>query len=766
MKKYRICHDAFHCLISGKREDPGVIRPSSCLTALHRVCLPLAVLIAMPVAVADTGLASDNFHATKTYAGVIQVEAENLSLDTYLVEASAFSSGGQVISLRGAGSNHGVGSGTFRGADGDYLITVNYMDENDGLSSLQFEAKGITVDSWTLDQRLGNPSPDPDILTARTFGPVHLEQGDTYSIVGDKDGNEETRVDFIQFIPANGIYQAEDAVYSSHFSVRTGNRGFSDRGYVDALRDGFIEWSVHVPDNGDYSLDFRYAFGANGNPQGKRPLNIFANGKLVAKELPFKTTLIYSRWQNQTAIARLSSGWNTIRAETPPAPAGTDNLMANIDYLSVSKASYLNARGSSAPEPDAYHPEFGESGYSDSYYGRVDPRGERSTLNKWLVKNRFKQFPHLVVSAEYINAYDLGFGRKMHCLESACYVENFLNPGTGNEKFAATVTMEKLPRGLIAFGVYDPDEKRINQIGLDSEGAKSVPESCYACHGGGSHAGAPQKGVQYLPWDIDLLEEWPGHGTLESQAENFRKLNLIASKAADRFDNKKTEITTLIDSWYGGNPVSGSVFNSSPFHQIAGQKLVPKDKSKESWFTDATGYRDTAVISERRDRYFDERSLYDNIYTSYCRSCHVAQRSRTDWSNALPFNIAAYRRVCDTPTVNQTMPHAELTDDRFSNELHQFVHGDSSTAREILCSEPPPVTPALISAGEAAFSGCAGCHDAGMPASSKEGGDISCSTQVRDDLEIINNRMSGLTLSGKQVTEITAYLNSFDQCNL
>ncbi len=36
----------------------------------------------------------------------------------------------------------------------------------------------------------------------------------------------------------------------------------------------------------------------------------------------------------------------------------------------------------------------------------------------------------------------------------------------------------------VTYYVYAPDGRRLNAIALDSEGPKSVPEVCYACHGG------------------------------------------------------------------------------------------------------------------------------------------------------------------------------------------------------------------------------------------------------------------------------------------
>ena len=791
--------------MSYTRYDSVSIRDERRLTTpfLSLATLFIITFFTCPVVIGDTKLNEDDFEATKTFAGVIQVEAEILELTTYLVEDSPFSSGGKVISLRGATGNKGIGSGQFRGSEGDYIIVVNYMDENDGASQLSFEANGATVDSWTLDQNLGFPGPNASIMTARSLGSIHLNRGDTYSIHGDKNNNEETRVDFIQFIPATGIYQAEDASFSPLFNAATHNPGFTGAGYVDAFRDGFIEWTVDASEgDGDYSLDFRYAFGSD-DPGAKRPLDIYVNAELAVSNSPFRTTGLFSRWKNQTAVVKLKNGSNIIRAQTPGTPgAGIDNLMANIDYLSVKKVNYINAKGSVTPgtfssssfsfvpEPDAYHPEVGDSGYFDSYYGRIDPTGKRDTLDKWLAENDFTDYPYLVHSAEYINAFDLGFGRKMHCIDngrSSCYVENFLNPGTENEEFAATVAMERMNlngKNIVAFFVYDSDGKRINQIGLDSEGPKSVPESCYSCHGGSSHAGAPQKGVQYIPWDIDLLKEWEGHGTLESQAESFRQLNKIAWRDANQ--THKTEIKTLVESWYGGPPFNGAVFDNTPFHEIEDQKIVPKDDSKKDWFSDATGYLDLAVISERRDRYFRERSLYDNVYTKYCRSCHIAQES--DWNKAVNFNTAAFNRICRDTKPRPLMPHAELTDDLFSNKVVNFVHGDSSTALEILCSQAPltpldtePEPPTTEDdPGRILFDKkCTRCHQAGndLPWKMAEGSgtDKKCRGSILTtalggdatlDLGNVSPSMTGVdTLTADEVTKTRNYLDSFDSCS-
>ncbi len=769
----------------------GRLFPTPFLSLLTLLIISISTL---PVAIGDTKLKATDFEATKTFAGVIQVEAEILELTTYLVEDSPFSSGGKVISLRGAAGNNGIGSGQFRGSEGDYIIVVNYMDENDGISHLRVEANGATVDSWALDQELGFPGPNASILTARSLGAVHLSRGDTYSIHGDKNNNEETRVDFIQFIPipakdipGTNLYQAEDATFSPLFNIKTEKPGFTGTGYVDAFRDGSITWTgvkAEGSTTGDYSLDFRYAYGSD-DPQTTRPLNIYVNEVLAVSKTPFKTTGVYSRWQNQTAVVQLNAGSdNTIRIETPGTPgAGIDNLMANIDYLSVTPANYLSKFGPVSPEPSAYSPEVGDIGYEESYYGKVDPMGKRRTLPDWKHVNGFNDPTNQVTSAEYINAFDLGFGRIMSCLDNekaSCYVENFLDPGTVDERFAATVTMERITKddgnSYVAFFVYDADDKRINQIPLDSEGPKSVPESCYACHGGQNDpmTGEPSGG-HYLPWDKELLKEWKDHATLTSQEGAFRGLNQIALDDADRTSDGK-RIKSLIQSWYGGaDPDSGNAFDDSPFDQ--GQNRIPKDKSKKDWlfntdfqalvdaFSAAGSNTERDRVQEQINQYFSESYLYTGIYAKYCRSCHVAQNAATDWNKATDFKAKAYNQICKGSN-SPFMPHAELTDDRFSNIVVQFVHGEPETALQTLCSTPPAVvTQQQIDAGETKFnSDCTLCHSIVDPATAP-GGNISCSNKVTENLGAIDAQMNALSpITSEEVVNLTAYLNADGVC--
>ena len=131
--------------------------------------------------------------------------------------------------------------------------------------------------------------------------------------------------------------------------------------------------------------------------------------------------------------------------------------------------------------------------------------------------NNFLDSPHLVVHAEYINAYDLGFGRDMNCLDNGrtsccrrCQPSRAegLKQTRRHSSHGADAVLIANDYGIFRLMTSLVDAS--NQIKLDGEGAKSVPESCYACHKGYTSAGGNPVGGEYLPFDIDAFEDWPG----------------------------------------------------------------------------------------------------------------------------------------------------------------------------------------------------------------------------------------------------------------
>ncbi|MEP0914191.1 hypothetical protein NDI45_25110 [Leptolyngbya sp. GB1-A1] len=149
---------------------------------------------------------------------VFRFEAEDLTLDTYLIEANEFASGGQLVSFRQASGRNGSVSTTFEGASDTYNVIVRYLDETDGTSTLDFKVNGGSVESWTLDKNLDSSGPSERAFTERLIRGVALQSGDLIAIESAKDRNEEARIDSIQVVPADRFYkfEAEDMLLGNY----------------------------------------------------------------------------------------------------------------------------------------------------------------------------------------------------------------------------------------------------------------------------------------------------------------------------------------------------------------------------------------------------------------------------------------------------------------------------------------------------------------------------------------------------------------------
>jgi hypothetical protein len=481
-----------------------------------------------------------------------------------------------------------------------------------------------------------------------------------------------------------------------------------------------------------------------------------------------------------------------------------------LDVFLLPIKQFLIANGDVTPRPSAYAPEYGQAGYYESYYGKVDPQGKRTTLNAWLEENDFNEYPALIKKAEYINAADLGFGRKMHCIDNgrtSCYVKNYLDP-KGASTFAATVAMERMSNGyssFVAYFVYDANGNRINQIPLDSEGPKSVPESCWACHGGYGHGS--YYGGTYLPFDVSNLEDWPGHPTKAAQAEKFRELNNIVWNDAKYYADDTNSylanpenLVNLIEKWYAGTPSVGHTFS--------------KANAPSNWFTNVNGNSSTNANVYKKHQV--ESYMYKEIYGKYCRMCHVAQN--LDWqdAHAADFTLAAYNHICSSK--DPVMPHAEVTYNDFHNKFQHVMPrltpltiasvdsslvstlnlsaqlatnralttatieatevnginiGDLTLANkfsgyQMLCQQLPLSIPAGNKVeGSSSFSSrCSGCHYVGGAYQNKVGGDLECrGAWLRQNMGSVNSVMNAIQLNLQEIQNISRHLNDRPNCN-
>ena len=88
----------------------------------------------------------------------------------------------------------GTANVAFKGKSGAYDLRISYADEKGGQGRMTLFVGGRQVDAWPLDK-------DCDCWTFRTVKGVALKEGDEIKIVGEADGTEWARLDWIEFIP-------------------------------------------------------------------------------------------------------------------------------------------------------------------------------------------------------------------------------------------------------------------------------------------------------------------------------------------------------------------------------------------------------------------------------------------------------------------------------------------------------------------------------------------------------------------------------------
>ncbi|WP_202076567.1 pectate lyase [Caldalkalibacillus salinus] len=124
------------------------------------------------------------------------------------------------------------------------------------------------------------------------------------------------------------VYEAEDAT-GEGIIVDDKHPGYTGTGFIDFVPNapgGYIEWQVEVPEDGAFTLAFRYAHGKPDN----RYAEVSVNGEVVTPELDFHSTGDFINYEYVHTTAQLQAGDNTVRL-TALAPEGG----ANLDHLYV-----------------------------------------------------------------------------------------------------------------------------------------------------------------------------------------------------------------------------------------------------------------------------------------------------------------------------------------------------------------------------------------------------------------------------------------------
>lgn len=355
---------------------------------------------------------------------------------------------------------------------------------------------------------------------------------------------------------------------------------------------------------------------------------------------------------------------------------------------------------------DSLHANGGlESADSASkYYALIDAP---ATLRAWLERAGFGATPANqpgVAHANYLNNYDLGFGREMYLrVDSECgdvysYVNNYPNLENAIQRRNrfATVAMEYSAIDgschgdkVVKFLAYAPDESSgedvlARSMNFDGRGEKFIPGVCVACHRGAindlaslslddidgldsdSRFALAHMESTFIPWDMDALLFVDDDPAITANYDRISQAQRDANaretlQPAIRALNEGVLATyrarparyaapiKLVHGWYGGYASDGACLPDGSDPMPAVIDALPEHDFDGSFIQ--CGWR-------------QHPALYREVFASHCRSCHT-QTDKLDKNFDTAAELLANPALLPYVFDQGSMPLARLTYDRF-----------------------------------------------------------------------------------------------------
>ena len=202
-----------------------------------------------------------------------KVEAENMILSgNYVFENQGVASGGSLIKT----NSSYTATTAFNGPAGFYNIVAGYYDENDGASPMTVKLDGAVLDSWTLNQQLGNAVVGTNNFVQRTIAStVALDAGAVLEVQGSKQSGEYARFDFVEFIAVDGKVEVEDMTLSGDYVLES--QGFASGGSLVKTNSSFTATTKFTGSTGLYNIVIGY-YDEN---DGASPMTVKLDGTVL-----------------------------------------------------------------------------------------------------------------------------------------------------------------------------------------------------------------------------------------------------------------------------------------------------------------------------------------------------------------------------------------------------------------------------------------------------------------------------------------------------
>ncbi|MEO1592599.1 MAG: NF038122 family metalloprotease, partial [Cyanobacteria bacterium J06632_22] len=145
----------------------------------------------------NASASSSSIAATPSSNGFIRLEAETMQGTNYYQGDFGNASGGKILQQWGDPS--ATATANFDGPSGRYMVIVRYLDEANGQATAAIKINNTEIDRWQFDQ-------DDLRFNSRTIATsIELNTGDSIELLGIRDGNENAKIDYIDFVPLDAL---------------------------------------------------------------------------------------------------------------------------------------------------------------------------------------------------------------------------------------------------------------------------------------------------------------------------------------------------------------------------------------------------------------------------------------------------------------------------------------------------------------------------------------------------------------------------------
>ncbi len=142
--------------------------------------------------------------------GLGRTEAETLAQVGFFEGTNPHASGGRW--LQAAGDREARAAFVFDGEAGLHDLTVGYFDESDGASTMKIAVNGEIVHAWAWDADAGAAIAEPSSRAEHVAAALALAPGDLVELIGQADGGEPLRTDWIEIAPLTVWADPADAL--------------------------------------------------------------------------------------------------------------------------------------------------------------------------------------------------------------------------------------------------------------------------------------------------------------------------------------------------------------------------------------------------------------------------------------------------------------------------------------------------------------------------------------------------------------------------